>query len=173
MPDQNSLLRAALLVALAAVLEATLSPFLAFGPLAPRFVPLSIVVATSGLREPQALLLGFFGGVLTDALSGGLFGVGALSGLAAATASVRLGTSGGRKGGVRAALARATVVAVVVYDLLGRLALELVGREGPPVGGYVLWGVLPNALLNGLLALILGGLLLRFVAKKKEADTWA
>jgi len=171
-PGQTSIVRAALLVALAAVLEAALTPFLSLGPVAPRFAMLGIVVAVAGLREPQALLLGFFGGVLTDALSGGMFGVGALSGLVAAVASLRLGPRG-RKGGARQTLALATFVTVAAYDLLGLLALGLVGGGGPPLGGYALWGALPDALLNGVLAFLIGGWLLRLVTVHREGVGWA
>jgi len=164
-------LRAAVLVAVAAVLEAALTPFLSVGPVGPRFVPLGIVVAVAGLREPQALLLGFFGGVLADALSGGFFGVGALGGVIAAAASLRLGPRG--KGGVRVTLARAAFVAVAVYDVVGLVALTLVGREVPPLGGYALWGALPDALLNAGLAFFVGGVLLRMVTVNRGDDGWA
>jgi rod shape-determining protein MreD len=171
-PWQTSIVRAALLVAVAAVLEAALSPFLSVGFVAPRFAFLGIVVAVAGLREPQALLLGFFGGVLTDALSGGFFGIGAMSGIVAAVASLRLGPRG-RKGGARQSLALATFATVAAYDVLGLLALGLVGSEGPPFGRYLLWGVLPDALLNGVLTFLVGGLLLRLVTVNREGNGWA
>src|SRR5215210_2842016 len=125
---QISVVRAALLVALAAFLESALSPLLTFGWVGPRFLILGVVVAVAGLRDLQALLLGFFGGVLTDALSSGLFGAGALGGVFAAAISVRAGAAR-RKGGSRPALAQAVVAAVVVYDLLGLFAPFLASRD--------------------------------------------
>jgi len=86
---QTYVVRAASLVAIAALLEVTMSPLLTFGWVGPRFLVIGIVVAVTGLRELQALLLGFFGGVLTDALSGGFFGAGALGGVVAAAISLR------------------------------------------------------------------------------------
>src|SRR5215210_5657924 len=122
---QTYIVRAALLVALAALLEIALSPLLTFGWVAPRFLVVGVVIAVTGLRDLQALLLGFFGGVLTDALSGGLFGAGALGGVLAAAISLRLGTAR-RKVGSSPALAPAVAVAVVVYDFLGLFAPILV-----------------------------------------------
>src|SRR5919107_3470015 len=95
---QTHIVRATLLVALAALLEVTLAPLLTFGWVGPRFLILGVVVAVADLRDLQALLLGFFGGILTDALSSGLFGVGPLGGVFAAAISVRVGDMR-RKGG--------------------------------------------------------------------------
>lgn len=164
---QTLVVRAALLVAVAALLETALSPFLTFGWVGPRFVVIGVVVAVTGLRELQALLLGFFGGVLTDALGGGLFGVGALGGVLAAAITARIGVAR-LKGATSLILAQATAVAVVAYDLLALLALFLVGEDGPPIGDYLLYGVLPDALLNALLAYIFSGWLLRLITTKEE-----
>jgi len=101
--------RAALLVALAALLEGVLSPLLTFEWVGPKFLVLGVAVAVTGLRDLQALLLGFFGGVLTDALSGGFFGVGALGGIFAAAVSVRAGAAR-LKGHARLVLAQAIAV---------------------------------------------------------------
>ena len=166
MLNQPFLVRAALLVAVAAVAEAVLSPLLTSGWVGPRFMVLGVVVAVAGLRDLQALLLGFFGGVLTDALGGGLFGVGALSGIFAAAISVRAGAT--RKADVRPFLARAVAAAVAVYDLLGLLSLNLAGNEGPPPVNYFLGGVVPDVLLNALLAYLVSGWLLKLIATKEE-----
>ncbi len=166
----HNIVRAALLVALAALLEATLSPLLTFGWVAPRFLILGVVVAVTGLRDLQALLLGFFGGVLTDALSGGFFGAGALGGVFAATVSVRIG-SVRRKGPVRPLLAQAVAVAVAVYDLLSLFAPVLAGQGGPPIATYLAGGVVPDVLFNALLAYLVGGRLLRLVTMKEEKWT--
>lgn len=159
-----SIVRAAVLVGLAAVLEAALSPLFTFGWVGPRFAIIGIVVAASGQRDLQALLLGFFGGVLTDALAAGtgIFGVGALGGLAAATISMRVS---GRKGNARALLALATAGAVAAYDLVGLFALSLSGAGGPSAVAYVFGGILPDALLNAALAYLVGAWLLKFVNK--------
>src|SRR4028119_1237379 len=95
---QTHVVRATLLVALAALLAVTLAPPLTCGWVGPRFLILGVVVAVAGLRDLQALLLGFFGGVLTDALSSGLFGTGPLGGVFAAAISIRAGDMR-RKGG--------------------------------------------------------------------------
>ena len=160
----TSIVRAAVLVGLAAVLEAVLSPLLTFGWVGPRFVIIGIVVATSAQRDLQALLLGFFGGILTDALAAGtgIFGVGALGGLAAATVSMR---ASGRKGDMRAILALSTAVAVAAYDFVGLFALSLAGAGGPSFLAYFFGGILPDALLNGVLAYLLGTWLLRITYK--------
>lgn len=159
-----SIVRAAVLVGIAAVLEAALSPLFTFGWVGPRFAIIGIVIATSVQRDLQALLLGFFGGILTDALAAGtgIFGVGALGGLVAATVSMR---ASGRKGSVRALLALSTVFAVVAYDLFGLFALFLAGEGGPSVVAYFFGGILPDALLNGVLAYLVGARLLKFLIK--------
>jgi len=162
---QAFIVRAAILVALGALLEAALSPFLTLGWVGPKFLVLGVVVAVTNLRELQALLLGFFGGVLTDALSGGLFGVGALGGIVAAAVSVRAGAAR-VKGEARLVLAQA--VAVAVYDLLSLFGLLLASREGPPLARYILGGVGPDVLLNAFLAYLVGGWLLKLVITKEE-----
>jgi rod shape-determining protein MreD len=109
---QAHVVRATLLVAVAALLEVTLAPLLTFGWVAPRFLILGVIVAVADLREMQALLLGFFGGILTDALSGGLFGVGALGGVFAAAISLRIRVVR-RKVGAGPFAAQAVALAVV------------------------------------------------------------
>ncbi len=160
----TSIVRAAVLVGIAAVLEAALSPLLTFGWVGPRFAIIGIVVATTGQRDLQALLLGFFGGVLTDALAAGtaIFGAGALGGLAAATVSMR---ASGRKGDKRATLALCTAMAVATYDLVGLFALSLAGSGGPSLVAYFFGGILPDALLNGLLAYLVGAWFVKIVNK--------
>lgn len=169
MIGEPSVARAALLVAVAALLQASLSPLLTFGWVGPKFVVLGIVIAATGQRDLQALLLGFFGGVLTDALGGGLFGVGALGGVAAATISVRMGATR-RKGEVRAMLTLASAFAVAVYDVLGALARSLAGSEGPPFGAYLVGGILPDALLAAVLAYCFGTWLLGIIMRKEGGN---
>src|SRR3712207_743131 len=137
--------RGTLLVAVAALLEVTLAPLLTFGWVAPRFLILGVVVAVADLRDLQALLLGFFGGILTDALSGGLFGVGALGGVFAAAISLRIRVVR-RKVGAGPFAAQAVALAVGGYDLLGLVAPILAGQVGPPVATYLAGGVIPDAL---------------------------
>jgi rod shape-determining protein MreD len=161
------IVRAALLVALAALLEVALSPLLTFGWVGPRFVVLGVVIAAAGLREFQALLLGFFGGVLVDALGGGVFGAGALSSVFAAAVSVRAGITR-RKGEVRFFLAQAVAIATIGYDLLNLFALNLASQSGPPVVSYFVGGVIPDVLLNAFLAYLVGSRLLRLITTKEE-----
>ncbi len=162
---QTHIVRSAILVAFAAMLEAALSPLLTLGWMGPKFVILGVVVAVTGLPELQALLLGFFGGVLTDALGGGFFGVGALGGIFAAAISVRVGAMRLKS---EAHLVFAQAIAVAVYDLLMLVAPVLVGRSGPPILDYLVGGVVPDVLLNAFLAYLLGGLLLRLVRVREE-----
>ena len=167
---QTHVVRATLLVAFAALLEVTLAPLLTFGWVAPRFLILGIVVAVADLRDLQALLLGFFGGILTDALSGGLFGVGALGGVFAAAISLRIRVVR-RKVGAGPFASQAVAVAVVVYDLLGLVAPILAGQDGLPVATYLAGGVVPDALLNALLAYLVGGRILKLMTVKEEKWT--
>lgn len=162
---QISVVRAALLVAIAALLESALSPLLTFGWVGPRFLILGVVVAVVGSRDLQALLLGFFGGVLTDALSSGLFGAGALGGVFSAAISVRAGDVR-RKRGMGPFFAQTVAVAVAAYDLVTLLATALAGQGSPPILGYLAGGVLPDVLLNALLAYLAGGWLLRLLITK-------
>ena len=166
---QVSVVRAALLVAVGALMEAALTPLLKFGWVSPKFAILAIVVAAAGQRDLQALLLGFFGGVLMDALGGGIFGAGALAGLAAATISMRAGATR-RKGGAGLVLAVAAALAVAVYDVLGLLAPALAGDAVPPLGAYLVVGVLPDMLLNAALAYLFRAWLLGAIVKKGEEE---
>ena len=166
---QPSVVRAALLVGAGALLEAALTPLLTFGWVGPKFVILAIVVAVTGQRDLQALLLGFFGGVLTDALGGGIFGLGALAGLAAATISMRA-SAARRKGSMRPVLTVASALAVAVYDVLGLVLPALAGDVVPPPGAYLVLGVVPDALLNAALAFLIGGWLLGTIAKEGEGE---
>ena len=168
MIGQPLIVRSALLVALAALLEAALSPFLTFGWVGPKFLVLGVVVAVTGLGELQALLLGFFGGVITDTLGGGLFGVGALGGILAAAISVRAET--GRLKG-EAGLVMAQAIAVAAYDLLSLLAPILTGGSGPSVTRYLVGGVIPDVLLNAFLAYLVGGWLLKLISTREEKWT--
>jgi rod shape-determining protein MreD len=154
--EQTSVVRAALIVALAALLDTVLGPYLIFGWISPKLTLLGVVFAVAPLRDLQAVLLGFFGGILFDALSGGLFGVGALSGLLAGILSARAGAVR-PKGAERLLLAQVVTVSVAAYDLTYLTALNLAGLEGPAFGEYALAGLLPDALLNALLAYFVGG----------------
>ena len=154
--EQSSVVRAALYVALAALLDVVLGPYLIFGWISPKLTLLGVVFAVAPLRDLQAVLLGFFGGILFDALSGGLFGVGALSGLLAGILSARAGAVR-PKGAERLLLAQVVAVSVAAYDLTYLTALNLAGLEGPTFGEYAVAGLLPDVLLNALLAYFVGG----------------
>lgn len=162
----TSIVRAAVVVALAAILGATLSPYLTLGWVAPRFTILAVVFAASGLRELPAILLGFFGGILVDALGGGLFGVGALGGLVAGMLASRTGAAR-RKGAERFLLAQVVAISVAAYDLAALIGTRLADLQTPPVDAYVVAGILPDALLNGLLAYAVGGWMLSLVRQKE------
>lgn len=163
--EQASVVRAAIVVALAALLEAVLSPYLTFGFFSPKLTLIAIVFAVSQLRDLQAVLLGFFGGILLDALGSDLFGVGALGGLLAGTLAARAGAVR-RKGAERFMLAQAAGLAVAAYDVLGLTARWLAGLGVPALGEYAVGGMLPDVALNALLAFLVGGWLLKIVSTK-------
>ena len=74
--EQASVIRAAIVVAIAALLDAVVVPYLTFGFFSPALTLIAIVFAVAPLRDLQAVLLGFFGGILLDALGSDLFGWG-------------------------------------------------------------------------------------------------
>ena len=166
--EQASVVRASLVVAAAALLEAILGPYLTFGWISPKLMVLGVVFAVAPLRDLQAVLLGFFGGILFDALGGGLFGVGALSGLLAGILSARAGDVR-PKGAERLLLAQVVAISVAAYDLTYLTALNFAGLAAPPFGEYAVAGVIPDALLNALLAYFVGGWWLRLGRDKTEA----
>jgi rod shape-determining protein MreD len=160
--EQASVIRAAIVVALAALLDAVVVPYLTFGFFSPALTLIAIVFAVAPLRDLQAVLLGFFGGILLDALGSDLFGVGALGGLIAAMLASR-SSAVRRRGSERVLLAQVAGLAVACYDLLGYSARWLAGLGVPPLGEYAVGGVLPDALINALLAFLIGGWLLNVV----------
>lgn len=157
--EQPSVARAAALVAFAALLGAILGPYLTLGWISPNLMVLGVVFAVAPLRDLQAVLLGFFGGVLFDALSGALFGVGALSGLIAGLLAARAGDVR-PKGAERLLLTQVVAISVLVYDLTYLTALNLAGLAAPAFGEYAVGGAIPDAALNALLAYFVGGWLL-------------
>jgi rod shape-determining protein MreD len=166
--EQASVVRAAIIVALAALLEAVLGPYLTFGFFSPKLTLIAVVFAVSQLRDLQAVLLGFFGGILLDALGSDLFGVGALGGLLAGTLAARAGAVR-RKGTERMMLAQAAGLAVAAYDVMGLTARWLAGLGVPALGEYAVGGVLPDAVLNAVLAFLVGGWLLKIVSTKPRS----
>lgn len=154
-------------MAVAAVLDAVIGPFVSFGWASLSLTVVCIVAAASGLGELQAMLLGLFGGILMDALGvgPGLFGAGALSGVVAGMIAARTEILG-RKGPSRLLLAQAVVIAVVLSDLIRLAAVGLSGMQGPPLAGFVVVGVLPDVAINGFLALLVGERLVRLVEIK-------
>ena len=160
--EQASVIRAAIVVAIAALLDAVVVPYLTFGFFSPGLTLIAIVFAVAPLRDLQAVLLGFFGGILLDALGSDLFGVGALGGLIAAMLASR-SSAVRRRGSERVLLAQVAGLAVACYDLLGYSARWLAGLGVPPLGEYAVVGVLPDALINALLAFLVGGWLLNLV----------
>ena len=167
--EQVSVVRAAVVVACAALLEAVLGPYLTLGWISPQLMVLGVVFAVAPLRDLQAVLLGFFGGVLFDALGGGLFGVGALSGLLAGVLAARAGDVR-PKGAERLLLTQVVAISVVVYDLTYLTALNLAGLQAPAFGEYAVAGLIPDAALNALLAYFFGGWLLH--VGRDKATVW-
>ena len=165
MVEQASVIRAAIVVAMAALLDAVVVPYLTFGFFSPRLTLIAVVFAVALLRDLQAVLLGFFGGILLDALGSGLFGVGALGGLLAAMLASRA-SAVRRRGSEKVLLAQVAGLAVAAYDLLGYGARWLAGLGVPQLGEYAVGGVLPDAVINALLAFLVGGWLLNVVIIK-------
>ena len=163
--EQASVVRAAIVVALAALLDAVVVPYLTFGFFSPRLTLIAVVFAASSLRDLQAVLVGFFGGILLDALGSDLFGVGALGGLLAAMLATRA-SAVRRRGTERVLLSQVAGLAVAGYDLLGYSARWLAGLTVPQLGEYAVGGMLPDAVINALLAFLVGGWLLNVVNAK-------
>lgn len=163
--EQSSVVRAAVVVALAALLDSVVGPYLTFGFFSPKLTLIAIVFVVSTLRDLQAVLLGFFGGILLDALGSDLFGVGALGGLLAATLSARA-SAVRRKGTERVLLTQVVALAVAGYDLMGFTARWLAGLGVPTLGEYAVWGVIPDVAFNALMAFLVGGWLLKVVSVK-------
>jgi rod shape-determining protein MreD len=167
--EQSSVVRAAIVVALAALLEAVIGPYLTLGWISPKLMLLGVVFAVAPLRDLQAVLLGFFGGVLFDALSGGLFGVGSLSGLIAGILAARAGDVR-PKGAERLLLAQVVAISVAAYDLTYLTAINLAGlAAAPPLAEYVVAGLIPDAALYALLAYFVGGWLLHIGRDRARA----
>ncbi|HVD35655.1 MAG TPA: rod shape-determining protein MreD [Rubrobacter sp.] len=160
--EQASVIRAAIVIALAALLDAVVVPYLTFGFFSPRLTLIAVVFTVAPLRDLQAVLLGFFGGILLDALGSDLFGVGALGGLLAAMLASRA-SAVRRRGSERVLLAQVAGLTVAGYDLLGYSARWLAGLGVPQLGEYAVGGVLPDSLINALLAFLVGGWLLNLV----------
>ena len=168
--EQASVIRAAIVIALAALLDAVVVPYLTFGFFSPRLTLIAVVFAVAPLRDLQAVLLGFFGGILLDALGSGLFGVGALAGLLTAMLASRA-SAVRRSGSQKVLLAQVAGLAVAAYDLLGYSARWLAGLGVPQLGEYAVGGVLPDAVINALLAFLVGGWLLN-VVNIKPPHSW-
>jgi rod shape-determining protein MreD len=168
--EQASVIRAAIVIAIAALLDAVVVPYLTFGFFSPRLTLIAVVFAVAPLRDLQAVLLGFFGGILLDALGGDLFGVGALGGLLTATLAARA-SAVRRRGSEKVLLAQVAGLAVAAYDLVGYIARWLAGLGVPQLGEYVVGGVLPDALINALLAFLVGGWILNIV-NIKPPHSW-
>ena len=163
--EHASVIRAAIVVAIAALLDAVVVPYLTFGFFSPRLTLIAVVFAVAPLRDLQAVLLGFSGGILLDALGSGLFGVGALGGLLTAMLASRA-SAVRRSGSEKVLLAQVVGLAVAAYDLLGYSARWLAGQGVPQLGEYAVGGVLPDAVINALLAFLVGGWLLNVVTIK-------
>jgi rod shape-determining protein MreD len=168
--EQASVTPAAIVLTTAPLLDAVVVPYLTFGFFSPRLTLIAIVFAVAPLRDLQAVLLGFFGGILLDAFGSDLFGVGALGGLLTAILASRA-SDVRRRGSERVLFAQVAGIAVAAYDLLGYSARWLAGLGVPQLGEYVVGGVLPDAVINALLASLIGGWLLN-VVNIKPPHSW-
>jgi hypothetical protein len=68
-------------------------------------------------------------------------------------------------------LAQVVAVSVAVYDVTYLVAISLAGLEGPPLGDYAVVGLLPDTLLNALLAYLVGRWLVGLGSGKTGAWT--
>ena len=162
--EQASVVRAALVVAAAAVLDAVVVPYLTFGFFSPRLTLIAVGLRGLPTTRPAGRVARFFRWVLLDALSCDFFGVGALGGLLAAALSAR--SSAVRLKGERVLLAQVAGLSVAGYDLIGYAARRLAGLGTPQLSEYAVWGVLPDALINALIAFLIGGYLLQIINVK-------
>ncbi|WP_119068222.1 rod shape-determining protein MreD [Rubrobacter indicoceani] len=165
-----SVVRAALIVACAAVLEVVVGPYLTFGWISPKFMIFGVVFAVLGMRQMQALLLGFFAGILFDAFGGGLFGIGSLAGLLAATLAIRADAAG-RRGARKFIMAQVVALSVAAYDIVNFFGTSFAGLEAPPFAEYLFFGIIPDALVNGILAYLIGGWFLRAGRSGRTSST--
>ena len=151
------MLRAAILVAFGAFLQAVLAPQLSLWWVEPNFLVLALAAAVAGLRELYGVLLGFFGGILVDILASGLFGAGAFGGAIVGMISARAGQRVAVSGGEvpRFSLAGGVALAVAVYGLIRFSFLALWGGSLSPFGGFQALGLLPDALVNGLIFFVI------------------
>jgi rod shape-determining protein MreD len=170
MVERTSLPRAVLLVVVAAIVEAIVGPYLSFGGIAPRLTLIAVVIAAFGLQELQGILLGFFGGILIDALGEGLFGVGAFGGLVAGALAVRFARVQ-IKGVQRLLLAQAVALSIAAYDVIHLVATDLAGMNGPSFLGFLVGGVVPDAVVNGALAYVFGMWFLRRIQVRRPGWT--
>ena len=131
---QTSLVRAALLVAFGALFDAVVGPYLTFGGVSPNLTMICVVVSASSVEELQGIVLGFFGGVLVDALgvAPGLFGAGALAGVIAGWIATRAGELQ-RKRASGALMAQVVALVVAVNDLIKLAATCGLWRDQPNV----------------------------------------
>lgn len=159
--------RVVVLVASGALLQAVFAPQLSFGWVAPNFLVLALVAAVPGLRELESVLLGFFGGILTDALGAGLFGAGAFGGAVVGMVLTRTGRRGPGVDVTRIYLAGVAALAVAVYGGIRLLFLAL-GEGMVPFGGFMVVGFLADVLANGVLSFLICRPLMRLTRTRGE-----
>ena len=90
-----------------------------------------------------------------------------MAGLAAGALSGRV-SAVRRKGTERGLLSQVVAVCVAAFGLLVWTARHLAGYGGPPLAEYAVAGILPDALLNAVLAYLIGGWLLKIVNVKSR-----
>jgi hypothetical protein len=167
MVEQPSVVRASIIVAAAALLEAVLGPYLTFGYVSPKFALIGIVFAVSPLRDLQAVLLG-----LLRRHPARLFKQRALRGGGARgprrRGALRQGERRSPQGHREGLLSQVVAVCVAAFGLLAWTARHLAGYGGPPLAEYAVAGILPDALLNAVLAYLVGGWLLKIVNVKSR-----
>ncbi len=156
------LLLAAIAATVAALIEATLSPYLAVGHAFPHPVLVIGVIWTIAAGLEQGLAFAFVGGLVLDALLGRPLGVSAFALLLAAGGAAALAQPFPR---LRVLV---PIVAVPVLSLMHSLIVFVLGSAAEPgvsiadpVGVF-----LPGALYDGVLGLMVGPLAISIHARR-------
>lgn len=149
-----SLLLSAIGATVAAVLDASLSPYLAIGNVVPHLVLVLAVIWSIAAGVERGIAWAFVGGIVLDALLGRPLGASAFALLIAV----------GGAGLIAQPLVRlrpfAPIVAVPVLSVVYSVLIVILTASGRPGAGLDPLGVfLPGALYDGVLGLVLGPLI--------------
>ncbi len=156
----------AVALAVATVLQAALAPHMAIMGVTPNFILLVIVTLAMVEGPTPGAVAGFAGGLMFDMLGSGPIGPGAL----VLTAVGYLAGSLARNMFSESWVMPVTVVAIasVVTELAYGALLAFIGAENQSILSIVMTIVLPTALYNTLLALLVYPWLASFLRRESE-----